>query len=400
MTAWTAPANTGRMRAPGRHPPTQELPVVGLTLLAGLVPLGRPVKARPDVARAAKAIIGACLVAGLRFIVFWLMTESGAQKVAAQKVAMTPRSGDDDGLVATSLSKSYGKRRVVDDVNLIAPAGAVTGFLGPNGAGKSTTMRMLAGLSRPDTGDAFVDGVAVRGIPNFGRTVGLLLDASAVHSGRSVRESMRIVTQTMGVPAARGTDLLDAVGLSSVLGRRMSGLSLGMRQRFGLAAALAGSPRYLILDEPMNGLDTEGIGWVKALLREFRDAGGGVLLSTHLIGEIQGLADRVIVINRGRIVAQGRPDELGSQRTLVRSVDDDGLARALRAAGHQARRDASGLLLDTDPETVGRVALDVGIVVVELRRVGADLASYVLDHTDGEFAAATTRSALPVGADQ
>lgn len=309
-------------------------------------------------------------------------------------------SGHDGGLVARSLSKSYANRRVVDDVDLIAPAGAITGFLGPNGAGKSTTMRMLAGLSRPDTGDALVDGVAVRDIPNFGRTVGLLLDASAVHSGRSVRESMRIVTQTMGLPAAHGRDLLGTVGLSSVLGRRMGGLSLGMRQRFGLAVALAGSPRYLILDEPMNGLDTEGIGWVKGLLREYSAAGGGVLLSTHLIAEIQGVADRVIVINRGRIVAQGRPDELGGRRTLVRSVDDDALTTALKAAGHEPQTDVSGLLLDSDPESVGRVALDAGIVITELRRIGADLASYVLDHTDGEFAAAASRNTPPVGADK
>ncbi|MFE7508223.1 ABC transporter ATP-binding protein [Promicromonospora sp. NPDC057488] len=312
--------------------------------------------------------------------------------------AMSGQAGRGDGLEARSLFKSYGSRRVVEDVDLLARSGEITGFLGPNGAGKSTTMRMLAGLSRPDAGDVLVDGAPVRSVPNFGRTVGLLLDASAVHSGRSVRESMRIVTQTMGVPAARGDDLLDAVGLGSVLGRRMGGLSLGMRQRFGLAVALSGSPRYLILDEPMNGLDTEGIGWIKALLREFRDAGGGVLLSTHLIGEIQGVADRVVVINRGRIVAQGRPDEMGSQRTLVRSVDDDALVAALRVAGHDVRADESGLVLDIDPEAVGRTALDAGIVLIELRRVGEDLASYVLDHTDGEFAAATPRNTPLIGA--
>lgn len=299
---------------------------------------------------------------------------------------------------ARSLSKNYGNRRVVEDLNLIAPPGEITGFLGPNGAGKSTTMRMLAGLSRPDAGDVFVDGAAVRSVPNFGRTVGLLLDASAVHSGRSVRESMRIVTQTLGVPATRGNDLLEAVGLSSVLGRRMGGLSLGMRQRFGLAVALAGSPRYLILDEPMNGLDTEGIGWIKTLLRDYRDAGGGVLLSTHLIGEIQGVADRVVVINRGRIVAQGRPDELGSQRTLVRSVDDEALVAALTAAGHEVQTDGTGILVDSDPEVVGRAALDAGVVLIELRRTGEDLATYVLDHTDGEFAAVASQNTSLIGA--
>lgn len=288
---------------------------------------------------------------------------------------------------ADGLSKAYGRRPVVEEVSFQVPREAVTGFLGPNGAGKTTTMRMLTGLSLPDEGAALLDGRPVRQVANLGRHLGLLLDSSAMHSGRTVRETMRIVTQTMGVPLSRGDALLEEVGLGTVRGRRAGALSMGMRQRLGIAVALAGSPDYLVLDEPMNGLDTEGIGWLKELLREFAAAGGGVLLSTHLIGEIQDLADHVVVINRGRVVAEARPGELGDSERLVRSSDDTALLAALGSVGFAARVEGQAILTEASLERVGQVAFEAGVPLVELREARRDLAKYVRQHTDGEFAA-------------
>lgn len=296
-----------------------------------------------------------------------------------------------DELAAEGLSKRYRRDLVVDDVSFRVRRGRITAFLGPNGAGKTTTMRMLAGLSRPDRGTSLLDGRPVRRIPNLGRHLGLLLDASAIHGGRTVRESMRIVTHTIGVPASRGDDLLEAVGIGSVMGRRAGALSLGMRQRMGIAVALAGAPDYLVLDEPMNGLDTEGIGWLKDLLREFAETGGGILLSTHLIGEVQGLADQVVVINRGRLVTEARPGQIGAAESLVRSADDARMVSALVEAGFTARQSGSVVMTNAAPEQAGHVALQARIALIELREVTPDLAQYVRDNTDGEFAATGAR---------
>ena len=209
------------------------------------------------------------------------------------------------------LTKQLGGRTVVSDVTFRCEPGTVTGFLGPNGAGKTTTMRMLVGLSEPDSGDARILGGRYRDLPNPGRRVGILLDASAQHAGRRGREALAVSAQTMGVPAQRVDTLLELVGLDETAARRRVGqYSLGMRQRLGFAHALLGDPEVLILDEPANGLDPEGMRWMRGLLRGFADRGGTVLLSSHLLAEVEAVADRMMIIGGGRIQAQGTRAEL------------------------------------------------------------------------------------------
>src|SRR6187549_1242059 len=207
---------------------------------------------------------------------------------------------------ACGLTKRWGGRAVVDEVSFRCEPGTVTGFLGPNGAGKTTTMRMLVGLSEPDSGHARILGGRYRDLPNPGRRVGILLDASAQHAGRRGREALAVSAHTMGVPAQRVDALLKLVGLDETAARQRVGrFSLGMRQRLGLAHALLGDPEVLILDEPANGLDPEGMRWMRSLLRTFADRGGTVLLSSHLLAEVDAVADRMMIIGGGQIRAQG-----------------------------------------------------------------------------------------------
>jgi ABC-2 type transport system ATP-binding protein len=303
--------------------------------------------------------------------------------------AVPSEPGPVAGLHAVGLTRRYGRQPVVDDVTFHVRPGQVVGFLGPNGAGKSTTLRMLCGLGVPDAGSALVDGVPVRRLPNAGRVLGVLLDASALHAGRTVRENLALVAQTIGVPADEAAATLEAVGLDAVARRRAGALSLGMRQRLGLALALVGRPRYLVLDEPLNGLDTEGIRWVKDLVRRFADGGGGVLVSSHLMGEIATLVDRVVIIDRGRVVRDTRLRDVltleGSTR--CRSTDDLRLRDELERAGVRVRLEGDGLLVDAPTLRVGQVASEAGVVLVELRVVVRDLADAVIEMTRGEFSA-------------
>jgi ABC-2 type transport system ATP-binding protein len=276
---------------------------------------------------------------------------------------------------ANSLTKRYGGRIAARDVSFHCEPGSVTGFLGPNGAGKSTTLKMLCGLAQPSSGDARVLGMPFTQIPNPGRRVGVLIDASAQHSGRRGAEVLATSAQLMGVDRSRIGEMLELVGLDSSAARKRVGkYSLGMRQRLGIAHALLGDPEVLILDEPANGLDPEGMRWIRALLRDFADRGGTVLLSSHLLGEVQMIADRLIVIARGEIVAQGTPNELtgGVPRTVVRTADGALADRALRhvlAEDDVLVREGpdGGLLTDADPEAVGRAALRGGVALAELR---------------------------------
>jgi ABC-2 type transport system ATP-binding protein len=214
-------------------------------------------------------------------------------------------------ITATELTKRYGATTVVHDVSFTCPPGTVTGFLGPNGAGKSTTLRMLCGLSRPDTGSVQVAGLPFRQLPNPGRVVGVMLDASAQHGGRTGRETLRLAGEVLGVDSARSDEMLELVGLAGrPATQRVGRYSLGMRQRLGIAQALLGDPGVLVLDEPANGLDPDGIRWMRGLLRRFADAGGTVLLSSHLLGEVAAVADRLVVIAGGRIRATGATAEL------------------------------------------------------------------------------------------
>jgi ABC-2 type transport system ATP-binding protein len=269
-----------------------------------------------------------------------------------------------------SLTVRYGGFTAVDNVSFTARTGRVTGFLGPNGAGKSTTMRVMVGLTKPTSGRATISGRPFADLPNPGLEVGVLLDASAQHAGRTGREILTIAQRTMGLPSASVDRMLHKVSLTSAeADRRVRNYSLGMRQRLGIATALIGDPEVLILDEPANGLDPAGIRWMRDLLREYADTGGTVLLSSHLLHEIEVIADDLVVIGNGRIVAQGTKAELlEAAGTLVRTNDHVALGRALQAAGDTVTINPDGTVhTDADPARVGQVALAAGIALTELR---------------------------------
>ena len=284
-----------------------------------------------------------------------------------------------------SLTRRYGSFTAVDNVSFEARPGRVTGFLGPNGAGKSTTMRVMVGLTPESSGTATVLGRRFADLPNPGRSVGVLLDASAQHAGRTGREVLTIAQCTMGLPKASVDQILERVSLTeSEAGRRVRNYSLGMRQRLGIGVALIGNPEVLILDEPANGLDPAGIRWMRDLLRDFADQGGTVLLSSHLLHEIEVIADDIVVIGNGRIVADGTKDQLlAAGGTLVRAASQADLLSALRAAGVMARPGAAGVVLaEAELATVGRAAFEAGIAVTELRAAdGAGLEELFLSLT-------------------
>jgi ABC-2 type transport system ATP-binding protein len=283
-----------------------------------------------------------------------------------------------------SLNKSYGGFQAVDDVSFAARPGRVTGFLGPNGAGKSTTMRIMVGLTPASSGTATIDGRRYADLPNPGLEVGVLLDASAQHAGRTGREILTIAAQTMGLPKSRVDEMLERVSLTPTeAGRRVRNYSLGMRQRLGIATALLGQPEVLILDEPANGLDPAGIRWMRDLLRGYADQGGTVLLSSHLLHEIEVIADDLVVIGQGRIVSSGTKAELlAAAGTLVRTRDVPALSRALAAADLHFNEITDALRVDADTDVVGQVALNAGVALTELRAAeGAGLEEMFLELT-------------------
>ena len=271
-----------------------------------------------------------------------------------------------------SLTKRYGAHTAVDDVSFTAAPGEVTGFLGPNGAGKSTTLRILTGLTPADAGTATIGGRRFAELPNPGREVGVLLDASAQHAGRTGREVLGVAAHVMGLPTARVDETLDVVGLSAAESRRrVRQYSLGMRQRLGLATALLARPGVLVLDEPANGLDPAGIRWMRDLLRSYADGGATVLLSSHLLHEIEQVADRIVVIGGGRVVASGTTESLlAASGTLARATDPEALRRALDAARLAHREQAGSLRVDADPAEVASIAHAAGVLLVELRPAG------------------------------
>ncbi|AGZ42657.1 ABC transporter ATP-binding protein [Actinoplanes friuliensis] len=271
------------------------------------------------------------------------------------------------------LSKRYGSHPAVDDVSFTCEPGTVTGFLGPNGAGKSTTMRMICGLTPPTSGTATVDGQPYKRMGNPGRRIGVLLDASAQHSGRTGREVLTLAALTMGIDRRRVDESLDRVGLNKTAAkRRVKAYSLGMRQRLGLAYALLGDPGILVLDEPANGLDPEGIFWMRGLLRDFADRGGTVLLSSHLLREVEAVADKLVVIGGGRIVAEGDKNELlAASGTVVRALDMGALDMVLQRVGLTGTKTTDGgVVVQADAEVIGRAAADAGLVLLELRPAG------------------------------
>jgi ABC-2 type transport system ATP-binding protein len=287
-------------------------------------------------------------------------------------------------IIVDSLTKTYGGFTAVDQVSFRAEPGRVTGFLGPNGAGKSTTMRILVGLTPASSGTATVLGRRYADLPNPGREIGVLLDASAQHAGRTGREILTLAQRTMRVPSDRVDEMLDVVSLTPTeAGRRVRDYSLGMRQRLGIATALIGDPEVLVLDEPANGLDPAGIRWMRDLLRGFANRGGTVLLSSHLLHEIEVIADDLVVIGNGRIVAAGTKGELlASAGTFAAAPDLPTLASALTAAGHTATHGLGGIRTDAEAAEVGRVALAAGVPLTELRPAdGAGLEEMFLELT-------------------
>jgi ABC-2 type transport system ATP-binding protein len=283
-----------------------------------------------------------------------------------------------------ALTKKYGGRTVVDEVSFTARAGRVTGFLGPNGAGKSTSMRMMVGLTRPTSGSATVFDRRFADLPNPGREVGVMLDASAQHAGRSGREILTLAQRTMGLPSGRVAEMLSVVGLTQAeADRRVGTYSLGMRQRLGIAVALIGAPSALILDEPANGLDPAGIRWMRDLLRDFANGGGTVLLSSHLLHEIEIIADDIVMIGAGRIVSQGtKADLLVGAGTIVRATDMNALDHALRSSRLSTRRtDEHALRVDADAAVIGLVARDFGLALTELRAADGGLEDLFLQLT-------------------
>jgi ABC-2 type transport system ATP-binding protein len=285
----------------------------------------------------------------------------------------------------TGLTKKYGKFVAVDDISFECRPGTVTGFLGPNGAGKTTTMRMMVGLTPPTAGDVTVLGRHYAQLPNPGMHVGVLLDASAQHAGRTGREVLTLATELMGLDRRRVGEMLEMVGLTPAEAkRRVGAYSLGMRQRLGIAHALLGDPQVLILDEPANGLDPAGIRWMREVLRGFADRGGTVLLSSHLLNEVEVVADELIVIGRGRIVAEGTKDELlASAGIYVNALDNTALELAMKKAElDYTPATRTGFHTDASAEQVGRAAAEDGVILLELRTAtGAGLEELFLTLT-------------------
>ena len=287
-------------------------------------------------------------------------------------------------ITVEGVTRKYGSFTAVDDVSFTAQPGRVTGFLGPNGAGKSTTMRIMVGLTRATSGAVTISGHHYVDLPNPGRDVGVLLDASAQHSGRTGREILTIAQQYMGLPRHRVEEMLEVVSLTPAeASRRVGHYSLGMRQRLGIATALIGDPGVLILDEPANGLDPAGIRWMRDLLRGYADRGGTVLLSSHLLHEIEVIADDIVMIGDGRIVSQGTKVELlHAAGSVVRAADLDILRRALSELAISTRPSNDGALhTDGDPALVGKVALEAGVALTELRVADAGLEDMFLELT-------------------
>lgn len=275
----------------------------------------------------------------------------------------------EDMITVEHVTKTYGGTAALSDVSFTAKPGRVTGFLGPNGAGKSTAMRIICGLAKPDAGRTLINGQPLNTVNNPAAVVGALLDAGAQHDGRTGREALTLSAIAMGVPRSRVAEIIDVVGLSSKeASRRIGAYSLGMRQRLGIANALLGDPQILILDEPVNGLDPSGIRWMRDLLRGFAQNGGTVLLSSHLLLEIEAIADDLVVIGGGRVVAQGAKETLLSGgETQVRAVDMNRMGGVLAGAGYTAHPTSDGKIA-TNATTlqVGELALTNSIVLTEL----------------------------------
>ena len=291
---------------------------------------------------------------------------------------------------AIGLTKRYGPTTALDHASFTVAPGKVTGFLGPNGAGKSTTMRMVVGLDRPTAGTVTVNGKPYAEEAAPLHEVGVLLDAKAVHRGRSARNHLRALAATHGIGRARVEEVIELTGLGSVANKRVGGFSLGMGQRLGVAAALLGDPQTLILDEPVNGLDPEGVLWIRTLVRYLAAQGRTVFLSSHLMSEMAQTADHIIVLGRGRVIADAPVEEIlrraSGTSVRVRTPDAAALADALRAPDVEVASLESGLLeiTGTTAPAIGEAAARAGVVLHELTPVTSSLEDAYLQLTADE----------------
>ncbi|GAA3458593.1 ABC transporter ATP-binding protein [Saccharothrix longispora] len=286
------------------------------------------------------------------------------------------------------LTRRYGDVLAVDHLDFTVEPGKVTGFLGPNGAGKSTTMRIVLGLDRPTSGTALVNGRSCAALAEPLREVGALLDPGSAHPGRTGRGHLRVAARTNGIPPRRVDEVVEEVGLGRAARRRIKGYSLGMRQRLGIAAALLGDPGVLLFDEPVNGLDLDGVRWIRGLLRRLADEGRTVLVSSHLLSEVEQVADRLVVIGRGRLIADATTEQildgLGDVRVRVRSAEPDRLLAALRERGLEAHRvDARELRVEgSTAEEVGELVHSLHIPLHHLSEVRNSLEDAYVELTD------------------
>ena len=269
---------------------------------------------------------------------------------------------------ANRLTKRYGETIAVAGLEFDVRPGVVTALLGPNGAGKSTTLRLILGLDRPSSGSVVIDGRAYRDLPAPMREVGALLDAKAVYGKRSARAHLRWLAEAAGIPPTRVDEVLAQVGLAEVAGRNIAGFSLGMSQRLGIAAALLGDPPVLLFDEPINGLDPEGIRWIRNLMRSLAGEGRTVVVSSHVMSELEATADRVLVLGRGRMIADASVDELTRRNGFVRVVSPDAALRGVvEDAGGVVSDEAGGLAVSgLDAAAIGDLAAAHGLRVHEL----------------------------------
>ncbi len=310
---------------------------------------------------------------------------------------LPPTSGPpvDGRIEVHDLTKVFGQTRAVDQLSFTVEPGSVTGFLGPNGAGKTTTLRMILGLVRPTAGTATISGVPYHDIPHPLQTVGAALEASSFHPARTARNHLRVMTASAGLPDSRADEVLEMVGLGADGKRKVRQYSLGMRQRLGLAATLLGDPHVLILDEPANGLDPEGIRWLRGFFRHLASQGRTVLVSSHQLNEVQEVADRVVILDRGKLIRSGSIEELtaGSDSVVVRTPNPDGLFQALTRAGLRAEAvdtvagQTPGMRVpQAQAPQVGAIAFAAGIELHELREDRLDLEQLFFSLTSGEHA--------------
>lgn len=289
-------------------------------------------------------------------------------------------------VAAESLTKRFGKLLAVEDLSFSLEAGTITGFLGPNGAGKTTTLRMLLGLAAPTEGRALVFGEAYARLDRPALRIGAVLEATDFHPGRSGRDHLRMLGRAAGVPDSRADEVLALVELADAGRRRVKGYSLGMRQRLGLASALLGEPELLVLDEPANGLDPEGVRWMRDFLRGFASQGRTVLISSHVLAEVAQTVDQVLIISRGRLVVESSLEDLTARvggAVRVRSADPARLAAALSAEQLNSTRGDEHVLIvtGTSTERVGEIAFAAGVPVHELIADGSSLEEIFLELT-------------------